>query len=418
MTHRIGFVSTRIAGTDGVSLEIAKWAAALKTMDCECFYFAGECDRPKSHSIVVPEAHFGHPQIQLINVDLFGNYNRTLETSQNVNHLLVTLKNQLYKFIERFKLDILIPENALSIPMNVPLGLALTEILVETDMTAIAHHHDFSWERTRFAINAAEDYLRSSFPPTLRNVRHVVINSFASEQLALRTGAHSITLVPNVMDFENPPEKTDNYADDMRKTLGIESDEYFLLQPTRIVPRKRIEEAIDFTRRLGLKAALVISHSGGDEGLEYTAYLKEYAQILGVRVILAADYFSHQREKQVKGHKVYSLADAYMEADLVTYPSKVEGFGNAFLETIYYKRPIVMSTYEIFKTDILPKGFQVVSYEDFITDDAVKQARNLLKHPKKAAKMAEANYELGRRYYSYRTLEDHLRALLTSSIGG
>ena len=35
-------------------------------------------------------------------------------------------------------------------------------------------------------------------------------------------------------------------------------------------------------------------------------------------------------------------------ADLVTYPSTFEGFGNAFLEAIYYCRPIVVNTYSIY----------------------------------------------------------------------
>jgi hypothetical protein len=44
--RRLAFVSTRIAGTDGVSLEIAKWADVLERMGIECCYIAGESDRP------------------------------------------------------------------------------------------------------------------------------------------------------------------------------------------------------------------------------------------------------------------------------------------------------------------------------------------------------------------------------------
>src|SRR5262249_16682266 len=148
-----------------------------------------------------------------------------------------------------------------------------------------------------------------------------------------------------------------------------------LLQPTRIVPRKRIEHAVYLTRLLGNKAALVISHSSGDEGAEYAAFLREYAEAMGARVVFAADYFDHRRGQTADGQTIYSLADAYQEADLVTYPSSVEGFGNAFLETVYYKRPIVMSTYEIFKTDIQPKGFQIVGFEDFISDATMRQVQ-------------------------------------------
>src|SRR5262249_50320195 len=200
------------------------------------------------------------------------------------------LKQHLYDFIDKFQLRLLVVENALAIPMNVPLGLAITEVIAETDMPVIAHHHDFSWERSRFSVNAAGDYLRMAFPPTLPSIRHVVINSFAARQLALRTGASSITLIPNVMDFEQPPPEADDYADDLRATLGIDGG-CFVLQPTRIVPRKRIEHAIDLVRLLDMDATLVISHSAGDEGLDYLAHLQDYAQATGVRVLFAANHF-------------------------------------------------------------------------------------------------------------------------------
>ena len=104
-------------------------------------------------------------------------------------------------------------------------------------------------------------------------------------------------------------------------------------------------------------------------------------------------------------------------ADLVSYPSTIEGFGNAFLETIYYKRPIVISTYEIFKTDIQPKGFRVIGFDDFITEETVRLAKYVLDHPDFAFEMAEENYEIGRRYYSYSVLQANLAALITQSTG-
>ncbi len=283
-------------------------------------------------------------------------------------------------------------------------------------MPTIAHHHDFSWERSRFAFGAAQDYLRAAFPPTFRTIHHVVINSFASHQLALRTGVASITLIPNVMDFDHPP-TVDDYATDMRRVLGIAEDESFLLQPTRVVPRKRIEQAVDLVRRLGRKAVLVVTHSSGDEGAGYQRYLEDYAQTMKVRLLFADAYFDHQRGTNGNGQKIYSLADAYQQADLITYPSTVEGFGNAFIETIYYKRPIVMSTYEIFKTDIQPKGFQVISFDEFISDDTIAGVRDLLDNPEKVKQIVETNYELGRKYYSYQTLTEPLKLLLHSVVG-
>jgi hypothetical protein len=37
------------------------------------------------------------------------------------------------------------------------------------------------------------------------------------------------------MDFENPPNEEDEYSSDLREILGIEPDELFILQPTRVV---------------------------------------------------------------------------------------------------------------------------------------------------------------------------------------
>ena len=55
--NNIGFVSTGIAGTDGVSLETGKWAEVLDELGYSCFYFAGELDRPEERCMLCPKAH-------------------------------------------------------------------------------------------------------------------------------------------------------------------------------------------------------------------------------------------------------------------------------------------------------------------------------------------------------------------------
>jgi glycosyltransferase involved in cell wall biosynthesis len=413
---RIGFVSTRLAGTDGVSLETRKWSQILTGLGHECFYFAGESDWPEARSYVVPEAHFNHPDIRALNADLFDKYIRSPQTSQKIQALQWHLKSHLYEFVRSFDLGLLIVENALSIPMNIPLGLALAELIAETHLPTIGHHHDFGWERNRFKVTAASDYQLGAFPPILHSVHHVVINSYGARQLALRTGVSSM-LIPNVMDFDTPPPGPDAYSAAVRPALGIAPDDTLLLQPTRVVPRKRIEQAIELARRLNSKCTLVVSHSSGDEGTAYETYLRTLADLLDVRLVFASDVIGYERSQAADGRKLFTLADIYQQADLVTYPSTVEGFGNAFLEAIYYRRPIVMSTYEIFRRDIEPKGFRVIGFEDFITEETVRQAQAILRDPAQAAEMTQHNYELGRRYYSYRVLERSLVVLLSQILG-
>jgi len=332
-----------------------------------------------------------------------------------VQALRFHLKKHLYDFLFENDITILVIENAFSIPMNIPLGLALTEFIAETELPTIAHHHDFVWERPRFVVTSAQDYLRAAFPPTLHSINHVVINSYAGRQLALRTGLSSI-LIPNFMDFEDSPPPPDGYSADLRQKLNIKSDEYLFLQPTRIVPRKRIQLAIELVRKLSLKAVLVISHAFGDEGDAYAAYLRDYAKLVNVRIIFASHIIDRERKQLANGKKIFTLRDIYQQANLVTYPSTIEGFGNAFLEAIYYMKPIFMSEYAIFRTGIHPKGFRVISFNDFITDQSVKKVEEVLANPSLIEEMVLHNYGLGKKYYSFKILKNRLMSLLQNCI--
>ena len=427
--HNVGFISTRLSGTDGVSLETAKWASVFEDVGFICFYFAGELDRPPENSYLVKEAHFQHPDIKDIYRNCFGASVRGRFVTQKIYEIKQHLKDHLYRFIEKFEIDLLVPENALTIPMNIPLGIALTEVISETGTPTIAHHHDFFWERQHFMTNACWEYLNMAFPPHLPPIRHVVINSSADNQLSLRTGI-SASIIPNVMDFDNPPPVSgnfescmlegdpppppnDTYAEDVRQGLGVAEDELLILQPTRVVKRKGIEHAIELVHRLGMKAKLVISHASGDEGYDYERRVRDYSKLLKVDTYFVANIINEQRGQTENGRKVYTLEDIYPHADLVTYPSNFEGFGNAFLEAVYFCRPIVVNTYSIYTIDIKPKGFSVIEIDGYVTDEAVHKCRKVLTDPDLRKKMVTHNYETAKKYYSYTVLGKKLRDLIS-----
>ena len=328
---------------------------------------------------------------------------RDRSISKKIYQLAITLKDELYDFVKKFDIDLIIPENALTIPLNIPLGIALTEFIAETNIRTLAHHHDFYWERDRFMVNAVSDYLNMAFPPVLPSIEHVVINSVADAQLSLRTGV-SAHVIPNVMDFDNPPPPPDDYTTDVRQALGIEDDELFVLQPTRVVQRKGIEHAIELIHRLGRKAKLVISHASGDEGWDYEQRLKEYSKLMNVNTIFVDDIINEERGTTPDGRKIYTLEDIYPYADLVTYPSTFEGFGNAFLETLYFKKPIVVNTYSIYIKDIQPKGFKVIEIEGYVTDKAVERTKQVLDNPELRQEMVDYDYELAKKFFSYTVL--------------
>jgi glycosyltransferase involved in cell wall biosynthesis len=410
--YRIGFVATRISGNDGVSLEIQKWTEVLQRMGHECFFIAGQSDRPRDRSQVIGEAHFKHPWIQEISRQCFGRERRTPQASAEIHEMTWVIKEKLHSAIGRFGLDVIIAENCLTIPMNIPLGLALVEVVMETGIGCIAHHHDFVWERERFLVNAADDYLRTAFPPALAQMQHVVINSQAAREFSRRTGL-PCRVIPNVMDFDRPPEPLDEYGRGLRQDLGVAPDDFLILQPTRVVPRKGIEHSIELVRQLNdPRCKLVITHDSGDEGAAYPDRVRRYAELLGVEVIFAAGRVAHRRSTAPDGHRRYTVSDAYRQADLVSYPSTYEGFGNAFLEAIYFKKPILANCYAIYRTDIEPCGFRAILMDGFLTDDLVDQVRFLVDHRESWREVAAQNYEVARRFFSYGRLEHELRAIL------
>lgn len=416
-TKRIGFVSTRFAGTDGVSLEAKKWAEVLGRLGHESYWFGGVLDTPEETSLTVPEAFFNDPDNLALNTEIYGTQVRSRDTTNRIYRAKEYLKDRLYDFLERFALDVLVSQNALSIPMHIPLGLALSEVIAETGLPTIAHHHDMWWERSRFLLNAVQDILQSAFPPDLPSMRHVVINSMIQRELAARRGLTS-TLIYNVIDFDADRAGVDEFNSDFRETFGFSDDDILILQPTRVVSRKGIEQAIYLVKQLDMpRVKLLISHSAGDEGTGYQDWLVDTASQQGIPIYFLANRLHDTRRYDEAGTKLYSLWDVYPHVDLVTYPSLYEGFGNAFLEAVYFRKPLLVNRYSVYVVDIEPKGFDTVAIDGFLSRDAVSEVKQLLLDPNRRAEMTDHNYELARRFFSFDMLEQRVSGVLQSFFG-
>lgn len=414
---RIGFVSTRFCGTDGVTLEARKWAHIFEEMGSSTFWMAGLLDTPPEKSYLAPLAYFNAPEVMDVQKHLFGTRVRTREITNRIQNIKDRLKDDLYHFIDKFHIEVLIPQNILAIPMHVPLGLAMTEVIAETGLPVIAHHHDFVWERERFVVSAINDYLRSAFPCALPQVEHVVINSMGQKEMARRCGLPS-TIIPNILDFETPPPGIDDYNKDFRREIGLNEDDWLILQPTRVVARKGIEHAIELVRRIAdPRAKLVISHPAGDEGSAYMQMLRDRIDDAKIDVRFISDRVGEERGVNARGEKIYTLFDIYPHADVVTYPSLYEGFGNAFLEAVYFGKPIVVNTYAVFARDINPLGFKTIEMSQLVTRDVVQQTKEVLNNASLRAEWARTNYALGVKYFSYAVARRKLAARLANIFG-
>jgi len=417
LAKNIGFVSTRFCGTDGVSLEACKWAALFEENGCRCYWFAGESDQGPTKSCVVPEAHFQHEKNRWINEQVMGSTRRTPLITRTIHELRSLLKAQLHRFISRFDIDLIIAENVLTIPMHVPMGLALTEAIAETQIPTISHNHDFYWERVRFAVNAVGDYLRMAFPPILPNLRHVVINTEAQEQLALRTGISS-TVIPNVLDFEHPPAARPSGANAFRESIGLADGDRMILQPTRVIRRKGIEHAIALVKALNDPSnKLVISHEAGDEGFEYARWLEETAAENGVDLRFVRHRIADPWSKKGRRSCRCNLWDVYPYADFITYPSLYEGFGNAFLEAVFFRKPMLINRYSTFVRDIEPLGFDLIVMDGYLSRDVVSRVREVLANADRKEAMVRRNYAVAARFYSYGVLTEQLNGLLRPFFG-
>jgi len=261
-------------------------------------------------------------------------------------------------------------------------------------------------------------------------------------------------VVPNVFDFDGPPWQPDEYNRDFRARIGLRENDVFILQATRIVPRKGIELAVDFVKALdsperrarltarGLydgrpfhddsRIVLVLAgYAHDDLTAGYLNRLQRKVERAGIDALFIEDIVGGRRQTW-DGRKVYSLWDTYVFADFVTYPSLWEGWGNQFLEALCARLPLMLFEYPVYQADIKDKGFRVVSLGSEIQgrDDvglvqiapqiieaAADQAVELLTAARLRQEMVEHNFQLGRQHYSLEALRGSLGLLVGERVG-
>lgn len=411
---KIGFVATRLAGVDGVSLESRKMVRVLESMGHECFYLAGELDPDGPSGRVEPEFSFNELLVKAMHDQAFF---YTTKPSGALFDLIFDdadlIRQKIEAFVSDYAIDVLISQNASTIPMNLSLGLAIQEYVVRSRLPTICHHHDFYWERDRFLNAAIQDILDIAFPPRSEPIRHVVISTIMQRRLMSWLGVPSFYL-PNVMDYDHPPPPPDEYALSFRAEMGLTADDILIMQPTRIIRRKNIEKAIEIVRKLNNpRAVLFITGYEGDERGGYGAWLREEADRAGIRYRFIGDRVGPVRSL-VEGRKVFSLYDVYHNADLITYPSTYEGFGNAILETIYFRKPFVVHTYPAYAVDIRSCGVQGVEFNHEVTPGMFDDIRQLLTDPGYREEIVSHNYKVAQQHFSLARMQSVLSRVLTT----
>jgi len=447
----IGIFHYKVGGTDGVSLEIDKWKQVLEEMGHKVYLCAGDLGTVQGtlieemyHHRTDVERLYRNSFVALQDYDEAG-YKEELEL------LAGRIEDKLRRFIAEKKIDFLIPENVWSVAANPAVALAMRRVMRELQIPALAHNHDFYWERVEgvaltcgTAVELADKYL----PPRDPLVKHALINSLAQAELQARKGIKSV-IIPNVFDFDEVAWEVDNYNKDFRARIGLGENDICILQATRIVRRKGIELAVDFVKALdsprrrerlerdGLydgrtfrsddRIVLVLAGYAQDDTTGY--YLRRLKQKIaqtGIDAIFIEEMVGGSRQTK-NGRKIYSLWDTYVFADFVTYPSLWEGWGNQLLEALRARLPYMLFEYPVYEADIKDKGFRAVSLgtqvlnqdgqglvevANDVMETAADEAVELLVDNNLRQETVEHNFRMAHKYYSLSALRGYLEKLV------
>lgn len=454
LPKHIGIIHFKTGDTDGVSLEIDKWKNTFESLGHKVFLCSGEQGKAvlPSDVTLVGELQYHLPEVELLHRETFhgftghrseNDYRRDLETQS------AQLKRSLGIWMDQCHLDTLVVENIWSVALHPAAAIGLDQAIAERKLTVIAHDHDFHWERIPGgtpSCQTASDTIDKYLPPRNPAYTHVVINTLARESLAKRTGIVA-TVVPNVFDFSSGPWTEDSYNQDFRQTIGLFPEDLFILQATRIVPRKGIELAIDYAQalqerrcdligqrlyngRIFTKTSQVVLVLAGydkdDANGEYLRRLQQKAIRQGVRMLCIGHRIAAER-LLVDNCKTYSLWDTYVHADIVTYPSYWEGWGNQLLEAVKARLPVVLFEYPVYRSDIASMGFSMISLGDTligkdqdslvtIDSQSIKRAVDLslavLFDRQAREDMVELNHTIAQRCFPLASLRVHLERFL------
>lgn len=451
------FIQHRLGRTDGVSLEVDKWRSVLERMGHTVHYIAGNDDVPGGN--VIPELYPFHPVTERIIRNAtrqLVDYTGPRELIADIERHAALIEPQIERMIDELNVDVLVPNNLLSVGYNLPGMLALSRIIARRRIPTICHSHDFWWEDSGEVYPTCDEVVelyRQHAPPDHPCVQHVTINRLGQQELRTRRGVSS-TVVPNVFSFDGPAWGTDDYNADFRSTFGIGEHDIVLLQATRILDRKAVELAIDVVARLnapewrkklegplydgrpfGASDRILLVCSGYVEGIgltsSYPAALERRAARHGVELVWAGDRVHHSRGSTPDGEKIYSLWDSYVGADLVTYPSVWEGWGNQFIEAVFARLPVVLFEYPVWKSDLSAIGFDVATLGDTMTlpdeeglvsvpedalDRAVRDVVEFLTDATRRRTAVERNYELARQHFSYDALATYVQPLVSRAL--
>ena len=445
----IGIIHFRFAERDGVSLEIEKRLKILKKYPLRLTLIGGN-RHPSCRTLYLPWLNLHSAKNKKL-LSLFLQGNRfSANTARRWFSLLETrFQQQWQRLFEKENFDLLIIHNLLSLPLILPATTALVKALKNRPLPILAIHHDFWFNRDYFC-HSPYRFVRqilNQLPPKAPFIHHQVINSLDQQTLKEKRGI-AAEKISDYWDFSQKKPRPNPFNRFFLRQFGISPNDLFILQATRIVPRKAIENTIRFAaelQKLLLKTpsfrlhhktitprsrpVLFFSNFPDLNFHPYQKRLQQLARQLSVKTVWGYRHIGLKR-KQLKNKKVFSFWDAYLFADLVVLSSTKEGFGNQFLEAVFFKKPLVLFEYPVFLKDLKPQGYHYISLGNrtyrrhqlnLVSKKQLRQAARqtllLLQQPHLVQRWTTTNLRLAQKHYSLTRLATNLRKNVLKPLG-
>jgi len=448
--HRVNVDPLDSAGTDGVSLEIAKRQALLEAMG----HKVAICSAYDWADFAIPALEFDREGVVRMVRNLFGpgmmDFAGETQLRSTFDVSCLELKQQLGRVIKDFAPDLLFVHNVLSLPVHPVATVALTDLLRETRLPCAAIHHDVLSEGAyKFTptCNFAKLILEGYFPPVLPNLRHWTINS--RNQVALKNKGIQAEVIYDTMDFNQKLDTAEQarIRANLRGRYSIKPNDIVLFAGARIVPNKQTELAGHLTEVLQrLRQEMVgkrlytgevfsdlnqvVLVLAGRPERAFIDYQKKVFDLFDTLKIVWKYMGGDVRPYRSEDEGLYALyPDFYAMADFVLYPTGWEGFGNQLLEAFAAGLPVVVFEYPVFKEDIAPKDVSVVSLGDTILEErdsaglvqlpaevltrAAREMITILTTPDVYRNITAHNIAMGKKYFSFDVLRAHLDGVLT-----
>jgi len=439
----------RVGWTDGVSLEIEKRRAILEEMGYSCVLLAGPASR--GADFLIEELDFDSLEARKISRNAFGglkDYPAEEALIRDIKTLSDRIMIGINDVLAACRPDFIFLHNIFSHGRHIAAARAFCKCIEASRIPSLATHHDFYWERDDFMIPSGplvEDFLKRYVPPVIPGMRHAVINSLAADSLLKRCGI-SAMIFPDTLDFSVGQWKKDSYNHHILEDFALKENDILILQATRIVRRKGIELIPPLIEKLntpcylnqlagktiyngkkvsaGSRFVFILAGYAEQEAESYHRELETLMKDRGVPYRFLTPRIAAER-RYSQDQRTYSLFDTYPYADLVSYPSLYEGWGNQFIEAVFAHKPVIVHEYPVFKSDIRPIGYSFISLgdgaqrrqnglyglEEDVLEKAAQSVIDWLLSTGTAAKLEE-NFRLARSGNSY----DALRTLIKTSM--